>query len=152
MTRFYTIYTESDHDETENIRNERYRARAIRNLEEVATLKDELKALERSQEENEMERKLLEALKISALQSPEPARRLTKLNASVEKLSKTYTRQEKELYVVKGKRAIGEAKVDYFLTKLNPGMKYSDIYANNNSYYLFPIPEENEEQTSILEE
>ena len=94
-----------------------------------------------------MELKLLEALKISALQSPqaESARRLTKLNASVEKLSKTYNQYEKELYAVKGKRAIGEAKVDYFLMKLTPGMKYSDIYANNNSFYLFPIPEEDEE-------
>ena len=94
-----------------------------------------------------MELKLLEALKISALQSPqaESAHRLTKLNASVEKLSKTYNQYEKELYVVKGKRAIGEAKVDYFLMKLTPGMKYSDIYANNNSFYLFPIPEEDEE-------
>lgn len=112
--------------------------------------KDELKALEQSQEEHEMELKLLMALKTSALQSPQSARRLAKLNASIEKLSKTYNKYEKELYMVKEKRAIGEAKVNYFLTKLNPGLEYSDIYANNNSFYLFPIPEESDGQ--IVEE
>ena len=132
------------------MRKERYKAHAIRSLQEVSTFKDELKALERSQEEHEMEIKLLMALKTSALQSPQSARRISKLNASIKKLDKTYCQYEKELYLVKGRRAIGEAKVDYFLTKLNPGLKYNDIYANNNSFYLSPIPEESDEQ--IIEE
>ena len=92
-----------------------------------------------------MEMKLLIALKTSALQTPKSVHRISKLNTSLEKLSKTYNQYEKELYAVKRRRAIGEAKVDYFLTKLNPGLKYSDIYANYNSLYLFPIPEESEE-------
>ena len=119
---------------------------AIRSLQEVSTFKDELTALQQSQEENEMELKLLMALKTSALQSPQSVPRLSKLNASIEKLSKTYCQYERDMYMLKGRRAIGEAKVDYFLTKFTPELTYTDIYANNNSFYLSPIPEESDEQ------
>ena len=123
------------------LRKERYRVHALSGLKEVSELKEKLRLLQEQQERRKM---LLMALRARALQSTGNAQREAQLNASIKKLTKSYSRYERKLYRMKAERAISEAKVDLFLTKLSPKLKYTDIYANKNSFYLSPIPEESD--------
>ena len=111
-------------------------------MEKAAAFNAKLKRLQSIQRERSMELKLYEALVISARQPPRDFRREAKLNVAIKKLKRKYTRYAVEQYKMAGERAITEAKVDHFLMKLKPELKYEHIYANNNSYYLSPIVEE----------
>ena len=91
----------------------------------------------------------LMALRATVLHSTGNAQREAQLRASIEKLTKCYSRYERKLYRMKAERAISEAKVDLFLTKLSPKLKYTDIYANKKSFYLSPIPEESDAELRI---
>ena len=126
------------------LRRERYKAHVNVNMERASKFNAQLKQLNSIQRERSMELKLYEALVISARQPPCDLEREAKLHVSIKKLNREYTRDAIELYRMAGERAITEAKVDSFLMKLKPKLKYTDIYMNNNSYYLSPIAEESE--------
>lgn len=126
------------------LRKKRYREHALAGLKKVAMLKKKVKFLEDLQKRHMMELKLLSALRISATTSPRDTELEARVNASIEKLSNTHRRFERKLYKTKRKRAIAEAKLDLYLIKLSPKLKYTDIHAKNDSFYLSPIQEESE--------
>ena len=126
----------------ELVRNH-FRKCLIEGMREVARIRDKLEFCMECREEQESELELLIALKQSALQNPHTARKASKLSASIRKLQKAYGHNERELYKLKGERAISDARVDRFASKLNK-VEYADIYATCYSSYLSPIPEESE--------
>ena len=107
-------------------------------------IKAELELVNDRQDSCANKLQLLTALRNCALQNPNRAGRVSNLDARIEKLKKSYCLYEKKLYKLKGERAVGEAMADHYAAKLNPKLKYTDIYSVKNSYYLSPIPEENE--------
>ena len=128
---------------SEELRRCHFRTCLIQGLKEVARIRDKLESLKECQEEQDNELQLLMALKRGALQNPKTARKASKLSTSIRNLQKEYSHYERELYKLKGKRAISDAKVDRFAIKLNK-VEYADIYATCYSSYLSPIPEESE--------
>ena len=109
----------------------------------MARITDKLEFHKECQEEQESELELLMALKRGALQNPHTSCKASKLSASIRKLQKAYSHNERELYKLKGERAIGDARVDHFASKIKR-VEYADIYATCYSSYLSPIPEESE--------
>lgn len=120
-----------------------YRKCLLEGMREVARITDKLELHKECREEQESELELLLALKRGALQNPHTARKASKLSATIRKLQKAYSHNERELYKLKRERAIGDARVDRFASKINK-VEYADIYATCYSSYLSPIPEENE--------
>ena len=133
------------------LRRERYKAHVNINMERAAKFDAQLKRLSGIQRERSMELKLYEALVISARQPPRDFEREAKLRLAIKKLNRVYRRDAIELYRMAGERAITEAKVDSFLMKLKPKLKYTDIYVSNNSYYLSPITEERETELEDIQ-
>ena len=120
-----------------------YRKCLLEGMREVAQITDKLELHKECREEQESELELLLALKRGALQNPHTARKASKLSATIRKLQKAYSHNERELYKLKRERAIGDARVDRFASKINK-VEYADIYATCYSSYLSPIPEESE--------
>ena len=116
----------------------------LRGLQEVAQIRDQLETLKECREEQENELELLTSLKTSALQNPHTARKASNLSTAIKNLQKAYSQNQKQLYKLKRERSISEAKVDRFVSKLNQGMEYVELYATCNSVYLSPIPEESD--------
>lgn len=128
---------------SEELRMSHFRKCLLEGMREVAIITDKLEFHKECREEQENELELLVALKRGALQNPHTARKASKLSASIRKLQKAYSHNERELYKLKRERAIGDARVDRFATKLKK-VEYADIYATCYSSYLSPIPEESE--------
>ena len=128
---------------SEELRINHFRKCLIKGMREVARITDKLEFHKECQEEQESELELLMALKRGALQNPHTSCKASKLSASIRKLQKAYSHNERELYKLKGERAIGDARVDHFASKIKR-VEYADIYATCYSSYLSPIPEESE--------
>ena len=101
----------------------------LRGLQEVAQIRDQLETLKECREEQENELELLTSLKTSALQNPHTARKASNLSTAIKNLQKAYSQNQKQLYKLKRERSISEAKVDRFVSKLNQGMEYVELYA-----------------------
>ena len=132
-------------------RKERFRSYALKGVDIVATLRDQVKVLQQLQMEHRMHLRRLQALKISALKSPQAKEREAKVNASINKLTKIYRHYERKLYTATKKRAQSSATADHFLFKLNPNLKYINLYMNHSSFYLRPIPEESQVELELEE-
>jgi hypothetical protein len=120
-----------------------YRKCLLEGMREVARITDKLELHKECREEQESELELLLALERGALQNPHTARKASKLSATIRKLQKAHSHNERELYKLKGERAIGDARVDRFASKIKKA-EYTEIYATCYSSYLSPIPEESE--------
>lgn len=151
VTDVAAFFSDSSYVVSEKIaklRKGRFSEHYLRGLNQVSELKEKLEVLNESQKRRKM---LLTALKARALLSSHDPLRKAELNVSIEKLTKSYCRYERKLYRMKAERAVVQAKVDYFLLKLSPKLKYTDIYAKTDSSYLSPIPEESEDELEDLQ-
>lgn len=115
--------------------------RMVNETEELSTIKEKLQRLQDHQ--NDRHDNLVLLMSVRA-RTPSASRKASKLNASIKKLNKAYKKNEKRLHKQRAKRAVCVAKVDRYLTKLYPAVRYTDIYASRQSFYLSPIPEETE--------
>ena len=124
-----------------NLRKMAIGKRMVNETEELSTIKEKLQRLQDHQ--NDRHDNLVLLMSVRA-RTPSASRKASKLNASIKKLNKAYKKNEKRLHKQRAKRAVCVAKVDRYLTKLYPAVRYTDIYASRQSFYLSPIPEETE--------
>ena len=110
-------------------------------IQELSTLKGRLERLQVYQENRQNELALLTTVKTRTAHA---SRKASQLKTSIKKLNKAYRKSERKLYKLRARRAAYVANVDRCISKLYPTVKYSDIYAARQSFYLSPIPEESE--------
>ena len=135
----------SSTDATAELRKERYRLSALVELKLLSEIKAELVVTSKRRDKCVKKLQLLTALKTRALQYPNyREERFSELHDAIERLTECHCHHEKELYRLKGLRAVGEAKTDHYVAKLTPELKYTDMYSEGNSFYLSPILEESD--------
>ena len=113
----------------------------VNEIQELSTIEEKLQRLQEHQ--NDRQNNLLLLMTVRA-RAASVSRKASKLNVSIKKLHKAYRKHERRLYKARAERAVCEANVDRYLTKLYPAVGYTDIYARRQSFYLSPIPEESE--------
>ena len=128
---------------------ERYKIRIDSNLEKSAEFDYRLKRLENTQSERSSQLRIYENFLLRARRPPRDYRREEKLNRATKKLMSKYTQDAVEQYRMSSERAVTEAKIDLFMMKLKPAVKYTDIYKDRESYYLRPIAEESESELEL---
>ena len=131
---------------------ERYKIRIDSNLEKSAEFDYRLKRLENTQSERSSQLRIYENFLLRARRPPRDFRREEKLNRATKnkKLMSKYTQDAVEQYRMSSERAVTEAKIDLFMMKLKPAVKYTDIYKDRESYYLRPIAEESESELEAV--
>ena len=110
-------------------------------IKELSTCHEKVQKLQEHQ--NDRHNHLHVLLSVKA-RTASASRKASKLTKSINKLYKAYRKHERKLCKTRAERAVCVAKVDHYLTKLYPAIRYTDIYARRQSFYLSPIPEENE--------
>ena len=115
--------------------------RMVNEIQELSTVQEKLQRLQEHQNDRHNDLLLLKAVRARTASVSQKA---SKLNVFIKKLHKAYRKNERRLYKVRAERAVCVANVDCFLTKLYPAVKYTDIYAKRQSFYLSPIPEESD--------
>ena len=112
----------------------------IQGVREAETISNDLEKLK----EQEDELKLSLTLTQCVLQNSATASKSLMLASNfVSELQTKYSRIQKEIYLLKGKQAMVNAKTDHLIIKLNR-VQYDDIYATGLSSYLTPISEESD--------
>jgi hypothetical protein len=123
------------------LRKTRIGQRMANEIQELSTVKEKLQRLQEHQ--NDRHNSLLFLTTVRG-RTASASRKASKLNKSIKKVSKAYRKYEKRLCKERAKRAVSVAKVDHYITKLYPAVRYTDIYTRRQSFYLSPIPEESE--------
>ena len=113
----------------------------VNEIQELSTIQEKLQRLQEHQ--NDHHNNLLLLMTVRA-RTASVSQKASKLNVSIKKLHKAYRKHKRRLYKARAERAICVANVDRYLTKLYPAVRYTDIYARRQSFYLSPIPEESE--------
>ena len=115
--------------------------RMLNEIKELSTCHEKVQKLQEHQ--NDRHNNLHVLLSVKA-RTASASRKAFKLTKSINKLYKAYRKHERKLCTARAERAVCVAKVDRYLTKLYPSVRYTDIYARRQSFYLSPIPEESE--------
>ena len=113
----------------------------LNEIQELSTIQEKLWKLQEHQNDRHNNLLLLTAVRA---RTASVSRKASKLSVSIKKLRKAYRKNERRLYKAKAERAVCVAKVDHYLIKLYPSVRYTDIYIRRQSFYLSPIPEESE--------
>ena len=113
----------------------------LNEIQELSACHEKVKRLQEHQNDRHNHLHVLLSVRARTASASQKASKLTK---SINKLYKAYRKHERKLCKTRAERAICVAKVDHYLTKLYPAVRYTDIYASRQSFYLSPIPEESE--------
>ena len=103
---------------------------------------DEIKSIKQELEEQKTDLEMYRAL--TTLQNPRRDKfKSLKLQQSIKRLHKDFCENKIELYDLKRELATTEAKLDRYINKFSPELKFVDVYySTRKSIYLSPIPEE----------